>query len=99
LSDSISGSAGFGKGVIMEFVTNTVLRSQLGGYLSRVKFGGKRFLIYRHGREIAGLVSVRDLERIEEFDRKSVRQKELEYLMRADAWERAKKGEPGMVIR
>ena len=83
----------------MEFVTNTALRKHLGRYLSRVHFGGKRFLIYRHGREIAGLVSPRDLDRIIEFERKSVRQKELEYLMRADAWERAKKGEPGTVIR
>ena len=83
----------------MEFVTNTALRQQLGRYLSQVHFGGKRFLIYKHGREIAGLVSVRDLDRIVEFDRKSVRQKELEYMMRADAWERAKRGEPGMVIR
>ncbi|WP_456386294.1 hypothetical protein [Profundibacter sp.] len=56
-------------------------------------------LIYRHGQEIAGLVSVRGLDRIVEFDRKSVRQKELEYLMRADAWERAKRGEPGMLIK
>jgi len=83
----------------MEFVTNTALRQQLGHYLSQVSFGGKRFLIYRHGREIAGLVSARDLDRIEEFDRKSVRQKELEYMMRAEAWERAKRGEPGTVIR
>ena len=44
-------------------------------------------------------MSVRDLDRLEEFDRKSVRQKELEYQIRADAWERAKRGEPGMVIR
>jgi len=83
----------------MEFVTNTELRKHLGHYMSRVQMGGKRFLIYRHGREIAGLVSVGDLDRIVEFDRKSVRQKELEYQIRADAWERAKRGEPGMVIR
>ena len=83
----------------MEFVTNTELRKTLGQHLSQVRFGGKRFLIYRHGREIAALVSVRDLDRLEEFDRKSVRQKELEYQIRADAWERAKRGEPGMVRR
>ncbi|WP_428545728.1 type II toxin-antitoxin system prevent-host-death family antitoxin [Profundibacter sp.] len=83
----------------MEFVTNTELRKTLGQHLSQVRFAGKRFLIYRHGREFAALVSVRDLDRLEEFDRKSVRQKELEYQIRADAWERAKKGEPGMVIR
>lgn len=83
----------------MEFVTSTDLRQDLSRYLSKVHFGGKRFLIYKHGREIAGLVSTRDLDRIIEFDRKSLRQKELEYMMRADAWERAKKGEPGMVIR
>ena len=83
----------------MEFVTNTKLRTHLGRYLSQVQMGGKRFLIYRHGREIAGLVSVRDLDRIVEFDRKSARQKELEYQIRAEAWERAKRGEPGTVIR
>ncbi len=87
------------RGASMEFVTNTELRKTLGQHLSQVRFAGKRFLIYRHGREIAALVSVRDLDRLEEFDRKSVRQKELEYLMRADAWERAKRGEPGMVRR
>lgn len=83
----------------MEMITNTMLRGQLGKYLSQVGFGGKRFLILRHGQELAGLVSVRDLDRIIEFDRKSVRQKELEYQIRADAWERAKRGEPGMVRR
>ncbi|WP_457647577.1 type II toxin-antitoxin system prevent-host-death family antitoxin [Profundibacter sp.] len=83
----------------MEFVTNTELRKTLGQHLSQVRFGGKRFLIYRHKTEVAALVSVRDLDRLEEFDRKSVRQKELEYQIRADAWERAKRGEPGMVRR
>lgn len=99
LYDSVLGSAGFQKGVEMEFVTNTVLRKHLGRYLSKVHFGGKRYLIYRHGQEMAALVSVRDLARIEEFERKSARQKDLEYQIRSEAWERAKRGEPGTVIR
>ncbi|WP_457650315.1 type II toxin-antitoxin system Phd/YefM family antitoxin [Profundibacter sp.] len=53
----------------MEFVTNTELRKTLGQHLSQVRFGGKRFLIYRHKTEVAALVSVRDLDRLEEFDR------------------------------
>jgi len=67
--------------------------------LSQVEYGGKRFLIRRHRHEVAALVSARDLDRIIEFERKSARQKVLEYMMRVDAWERAKKGELGAVIR
>ena len=56
-------------------------------------------MIRRHRHEVAALVSARDLDRIIEFERKSARQKVLEYMMRVDAWERAKKGELGAVIR
>lgn len=67
--------------------------------MNRVPVGLPSDVIGVPAKRVAALVSVRDLDRIVELDRKSVRQKELEYLMRADAWERAKKGEPGMVKR
>ena len=40
-------------------------RRDLGELLSRAGFGGERILITRHGKPIAGLVSIEDVERLQ----------------------------------
>lgn len=40
-------------------------KTHLSEYLNRVRYGGERILIERHGRPVAGLVGVEDLERLE----------------------------------
>jgi prevent-host-death family protein len=45
-------------------VTATEAVEQLPELLSRVGYGGERFVITRHGRPVAGLVSAEDLKRL-----------------------------------
>lgn len=42
------------------------IRSQLGELWGRVGFGGERILITRHGKPIAGIVSVADVKRLQD---------------------------------
>lgn len=51
----------------MERVGTHEAKTRLSEYLNRVRYGGERILIERHGRPVAGLVGVGDLERLEEL--------------------------------
>lgn len=42
-------------------------KTRLSEYLNRVRYGGERIVIERHGRPVAGLVGIGDLERLEEL--------------------------------
>ncbi len=71
-------------------VLNTsILRDNLAAVLEQVHYDQRRFLISRRGRPMAALVMVNDLRMIEELDRKSAQQKELELMARMEAWHRA----------
>lgn len=41
------------------------VKTHLSEYLNRVRYGGERIVIERHGKPVAALVSTQDLERIE----------------------------------
>ena len=43
----------------------TEAKAQLSALMARAGYGGERFLIERHGRPLAALVGVEDLERLE----------------------------------
>lgn len=66
------------------------LRDQLAAAIDHVHFNQHRYLITRRGRGIAALVMPHDLERAEEFERKSLCQKRLEQDRMMEAWARAK---------
>lgn len=40
-------------------------KTHLSEYINRVRYGGERVVIERHGKPVAALVSVEDLERLE----------------------------------
>lgn len=49
----------------LERVGTHEAKTRLSEYLNRVCYGGERIVIERHGRPIAGLVGMEDLERLE----------------------------------
>jgi prevent-host-death family protein len=52
--------------VVAEKVRATVAKAQLSALMARAGYAGERFIIERRGRPLAALVSVEDLERLEE---------------------------------
>lgn len=55
----------FGGASMATRVGTHVAKTCFSEYLSRVAYGGERFLIERHGRPVAALVSVSDFEHLE----------------------------------
>lgn len=68
------------------------LRANLGEYLGQVRFGGKRVTVTSHGKPIAAIVPIEDLELLEriedEVDLKIIEERRAE---EAIPWEEAKK--------
>jgi|ERR687891_24001 prevent-host-death family protein len=54
-----------------EKVSVAEVKAKLSALLGEVAYGGKRFIIQRHGRPLAALVNVKDLERLEESQEES----------------------------
>ncbi len=52
----------------MESLTAMEVRKRLGDILSRVFYGGERFVINKRGRPLAALISVEDLHRLETME-------------------------------
>jgi prevent-host-death family protein len=50
-------------------VSVTQARSALAELVNRVRYGGERIMVTRHGRPLAALVPAEDLERLEELER------------------------------
>jgi prevent-host-death family protein len=44
-------------------------KTHLSDYLNRVAYGGERIVVERHSKPVAALVSVEDLQKLEELDR------------------------------
>ena len=55
-------------------------KTHLSEYLNRVRYGGERIVIERHGKPVAALVGVEDLERLEEGANRSAEEKYREAL-------------------
>jgi len=45
-----------------------VFRDDLTEFIGRAAFGGERFIVTRNGKQAAGLVPMKDLERLRELD-------------------------------
>ena len=52
----------------METVTVAEARRTLADLVTRVGFSGKRVLLQRHGKPVAAVVSVEDLEKLQRFE-------------------------------
>jgi prevent-host-death family protein len=57
-----------GKHQVRVEVTADEARDTLGAILDRAGFQGERLTITRHGRQLAALVSIGDLEKLESLD-------------------------------
>ena len=55
-------------------------KTHLSEYLDRVRYGGERIVIERHGKTVAALVSTEDLARLEESTAKSAEERYREAL-------------------
>ncbi len=71
-------------------LSTTALRDRMTVALNEVVYRRRRFLVTRRGAQVAALVTPDDLRQLEEFRRKTLRQKELEQLRVLEAWRRAK---------
>lgn len=58
-------------------------KTHLSEYLNRVRYGGERIVIERHGKPVAALVSTQDLARLEEETIKSAEERYREALEEA----------------
>lgn len=58
-------------------------KTHLSEYLNRVRYGGERIVIERHGKPVAALVSTEDLARLEEGPSRSAEEKYREALEEA----------------
>ena len=58
-------------------------KTRLSEYINRVRYGGERIVIERHGKPVAALVSTGDLARLEESSSKSVEERYREALEKA----------------
>jgi antitoxin (DNA-binding transcriptional repressor) of toxin-antitoxin stability system len=67
----------------------STLRDNLSAIVRSMPYEGPRVVVTFHGRPIAGLCRVEDLNMIREWYRKSTREKELEMEMAMVAWRRA----------
>ena len=71
----------------MTRLTASAVRDNLGDTLNRVAYRGERIVLERHGKAVAALVSIEDLEALEAYeDRRDV------------AAVRAARDEPGTVL-
>lgn len=52
----------------VEEISAEDIRRQFGDLLVRAGFGGERFIITRHGKQTAAIVSMKDYERLRAFD-------------------------------
>lgn len=52
----------------MDSVTVSAARSKFQELLNRVGFGRERIIVERHGRPIAAIISIEDLQRLEEIE-------------------------------
>ena len=68
------------------------LRANLGEFLGRVRYGQERVTVTSHGKPVAALVTIDDLELLEriedEMDLRSIRERRNEDVV---AWEEARK--------
>lgn len=58
-------------------------KTHLSEYLNRVRYGGERIVIERHGKPVAALVSTEDLARLEEGTTRSAEERYREALEEA----------------
>jgi prevent-host-death family protein len=71
----------------MDAVNVVEARKNFSELLARVAFGGTRIIVERRGKPMAALISIRDLQRLEEYERQagSARERGLAALGRARA--------------
>jgi prevent-host-death family protein len=72
-------------------VTATDFRKRVAWFIGHVHFTGHRIEILRHGKRSAALVSIADLEVLEELDRKTVRELEIETQAKIERWKRVRR--------
>jgi|GEM_PF-3869476 len=70
-------------------LSTMALRDRMSAAINEVVYRKQRFLITRRGEGVAALIAPGDLRQLEEFWRKTLRQKELEQLRVMEAWRRA----------
>lgn len=80
--------------------TLSQLRDALGRYVARVAWTGKRLIIMKHGKAVAGLVTVHDLKLLDEVEAKSLDYKRYQTAQQLMKWEALKaaidRGESGV---
>jgi prevent-host-death family protein len=72
-------------------VTATDFRKRVAWFIGHVHFTGHRIEIWRHGKHSAALVSIADLEVLEELDRKTVLELEIETQAKIERWKRVRR--------
>jgi prevent-host-death family protein len=58
-------------------VTFSEVRTQLAEILNRARYTGERFVVTRNGKEIAGVVPLRDLRSLELLEERGLGQEEV----------------------
>lgn len=73
-------------------LTAARLRDLIGKVLGDIEGDAERYVITRHGRKVAGIVSLSDLELLCALDESTVRETELEQELALERFRRAKEG-------
>ncbi|ALG91226.1 MULTISPECIES: type II toxin-antitoxin system Phd/YefM family antitoxin [Actibacterium] len=72
--------------------TLSQFRNAMGRHVARVAWTGKRLILMKHGKAVAGLVTVRDLELLDEVEAKSLDYKRYQTAEKLMRWEALKAG-------
>ncbi|KGB81113.1 hypothetical protein JT55_15035 [Rhodovulum sp. NI22] len=72
--------------------TLSQFRNAMSRYVARVAWTGKRLILMKHGKAVAGLVTVRDLELLDEVEAKSLDYKRYQTAEKLMRWEALKAG-------
>ena len=73
-------------------LTSAQFRSHLSHCLTHVSITGGRLLLTRNGADVAAMVSVTDLDRLEEVDNHTEEMMEARHLRMMAQWRRLKEG-------
>ncbi len=68
----------------MNTIAVTAIREKLSDALNRVAFGHERFILQRRGKDVAALVSMKDLELLQELEDKQDLKDALKALKEAE---------------
>lgn len=76
----------------IRMVKATHFRKLVASYVAHVHHTGERIEVWRHGKRAAALVSIADLEVLEDLGRHSLRQRELQHEINMEAFRREECG-------